>query len=379
MRTSRLSRLKATEFRSLADVDIPLGPLTVLAGTNGSGKTNVLNVLRFLAATVRFDLSGAVEKWGGLERVKRQGSRPAPQRVTIKLCGQLAERSNPEAAEEYALSFGADENGRLTRSESFRFRRSQKSPSWRIDVRGTRAETGPDTTGPLREKDIRLLAAFAASHTTGLSTLPLLSGGKGVKGIRALAGLLSSMRDLRPDINKARSPSQLVAGSSDSGSRLKNDARNLAAALHRLSSVYPEPFDSLLGEMRICLPGFDGIEFTEIGGPAPAVEAALRETGIRSPVSLSDASFGTVRLLVLLTALHEPDPPPLTLVETVDHGLSHSALGLLSERLRAASKQTQILATTYSPAVVNRLRSPELLICDRDPRNSASIIRSIIR
>ncbi len=37
----RLTRLRVKNFRSIADIDIPLSPLTVLVGPNGSGKSNV--------------------------------------------------------------------------------------------------------------------------------------------------------------------------------------------------------------------------------------------------------------------------------------------------------------------------------------------------
>lgn len=51
------------------------------------------------------------------------------------------------------------------------------------------------------------------------------------------------------------------------------------------------------------------------------VVAELHENGLRRPIELADASFGTVRMLALLTALHDPDPPALTVIEEVDHGL----------------------------------------------------------
>lgn len=67
-----ITRIRARNFRSLADIDVPLQPLTVLVGPNASGKTNVLNVLRFLATTVRFDLGAALQQWRGFEHVQRQ-------------------------------------------------------------------------------------------------------------------------------------------------------------------------------------------------------------------------------------------------------------------------------------------------------------------
>ncbi len=159
--------------------------------------------------------------------------------------------------------------------------------------------------------------------------------------------------------------------------RLADDAGNLASALHHLSATDEESFDGLLDAMRYCLPGLEGIEFMPVGGPGRAVAVALRERGLASPVDLADASFGTVRLLALLTALHEPDPPPFTAIEEVDHGLHPYALDVLVDRLRAASRLSQIMVTTHSPTFVNRLKPSELVVCGRDAETGASAIPSM--
>ena len=364
MEIPRLTRLAAANFRSLADVDIPLGMMTVLVGPNGSGKTNVLNVLRFLASTVRFDLSAAIGEWGGLERVKRRSESKAGRNVTIRISGQLTKHSSYGALDEYMLRFGSTPRGALTRSEEFTFKRT-KGRGRRITVSGRQVEIGPQGETANAEPDRRRLAT---AQTTGLSTLPRLADDEGGEGIRILAEFLSSIRVLEPDVQEARQPSRMTPG------RLADDAGNLASALYRLFTADRESFDSLLSDMRYCLPGLDTIEFVPVGGPGKAVAVVLCERGVASPVELADASFGTVRLLALLTALHEPDPPPLTAIEEVDHGLHPYALDVLVDRLRAASRWTQILVTTHSPTFVNRLKSSELVVCARDAETGDSLI-----
>ena len=45
-----LTRLKANGFKNLVDVDVRFGPFTCVAGVNGSGKSNLFDAIRFLAA-----------------------------------------------------------------------------------------------------------------------------------------------------------------------------------------------------------------------------------------------------------------------------------------------------------------------------------------
>lgn len=170
---------------------------------------------------------------------------------------------------------------------------------------------------------------------------------------------------------EARHPARIVH------SRLADDAGNLAAVLHNLSDAGPEAFESLVSDMRFCLPGLDSVRFVPVGGRGKAVPVELHEQGVRSPVDLQDASFGTVRMLALLTALHEPDPPPFTGIEEVDHGLHPWAIDILVDRLRAASHRSRILITTHAPTLVNRLKPSESIVCDRDPHTGASVIPCI--
>lgn len=212
---------------------------------------------------------------------------------------------------------------------------------------------------------------LADAQTTGLATLPKLSQEAGGEGIDDFARFVSSIRVLEPDVPAARAPNRLY------GSALADDASNLADALFRLREQDGQLFDDLQEAVRRCLPGLEAIDFMPIGTSARSVVVQLRERGLTRPVDLADASFGTVRLLALLVALHEPDPPPFTAIEEIDHGLHPYALDVVVDALRAASERTQLLVATHSPTLVNRLSPEELVVCDRDPSTGASVIPAI--
>ena len=227
--------------------------------------------------------------------------------------------------------------------------------------------SGEDVT--IIEGDKELLSRrLASTQTTGLATLPKFSDREGGLGIRSFTALLSSLRVIEPDVNAARLP----ARSFDAA--LAADASNLADALVRLHLQDPDAFDLLKHDLGRCLPGLHDILLVPVGGSAHTVSVQLVEHGLNRPIEFADASFGTVRLLALLTALHEPDPPLFTAIQEVDHGLHPYAQDILADRMRAASKRTQILAATHSPTLVNRLRPEEIIICDRNPTTGESLI-----
>lgn len=78
-------------------------------------------------------------------------------------------------------------------------------------------------------------------------------------------------------------------------------------------------------------------------------------------------------MLCLFALLHDPNPPVMTCIEEIDHGLHPHALELLAERLREASERTQLLVTTHAPVLVDQLEPEEIVICERDAKGASHI------
>ena len=62
-----LTTLAISNYRSALELVLPLGPLNVITGANGSGKSNLYRALRLLAATAQDDVIAALASEGGLE------------------------------------------------------------------------------------------------------------------------------------------------------------------------------------------------------------------------------------------------------------------------------------------------------------------------
>jgi predicted ATPase len=173
------------------------------------------------------------------------------------------------------------------------------------------------------------------------------------------------------NVEAARLPSHPHRGFVD----LSSSADNLAAFLHLLRADN-RLWEQLVEDARSVLPQLEGIDFARVGGAADQMTVYLRERGLRRPTPLADASYGSVRLLGLLALLYDPNPPALTCIEEIDHGLHPQALRLIVERLREASTRTQFIVATHSPALTDRLLPEEIVVCERDGEG-ASLIPAI--
>jgi predicted ATPase len=357
-----LLTLSAENFRSFRAIEVALNPLNVLVGPNEAGKSNFLDLIRFLADSVRMDLVPALETRGGFERVQFRGSPTGP--VKLQVTANVTQHSSVNAPDEYALTIqpGGARHVRtgevrqaLARTESFRFKRTS-GRGRRITIQGENVQlidtagsgTGEETT---REFGLR-------SDALGLATLPKLSAEEGGDEVARIAEMFATFRIFDLDVAAARRPSR-------PGPRvLRDDGANLAGFLRRLGED-EELFADYVADARAMIPGLRDLEFDTVGGSQEAVAVKLVETGLAGYTDLADASYGTIRILSLLALLYDPNPPLLTCVEEIDHGLHPHVFDRLVERMREASGRTQLLVVTHSPALVNRLRASELIVCER--------------
>lgn len=356
---SALRRLRITNFRSLRKVDVPLRPLNVLVGPNEAGKSNFLDVIQFLGDSARLDLSEALRLRGGIERVRFRGGAESggiSGAVSISVEANITKYSSENAPDEYDLRFFSrrirDRHTVLVRSEEFLFKRTAgrgrriKVSGDKVEFLELRGENQTQSTLPLR------------TDSLALSTLTRMPDSQGGDEIRKFANLFTTFRVFNVNVEQARLPSRVGHGSLDMS------ASNLAAALHALSE-HEQIWKDLLDDARTMIPGLETIEFERVGGAADVIAVRIRERGLKQATFLSEASFGSIRLLALLALLYDPDPPAITCIEEIDHGLHPHLFDLLVDRLREASSRTQLLVATHSPALVNRLHPEELLVTER--------------
>jgi predicted ATPase len=367
-----LRKLTVSNFKSLRNVEVALGPLNVLVGPNQSGKTNFLDVIQFLGDSVRDDLSPAIEERGGFDRVRFRGGRTPPTTVSIKVEANVTRHSSESAPDEYTLRFWLRRQARvqeqyLFRHEAFRFKR-YRGPGRRITIEGSDVKF--ITESPAGEQVERTLPLRRDS--LALSTLPRLDPEEGGSEVSRIAELFSTFRIFDVNVDKARGPSTMT-----DDAQLEPDASNLAGFLLHLINSRPDWFGQLQDDARRMIPGLKSIQLQIIGGAQEGVVVHLEEKGLQGTTPLGEASFGTIRILALLAMLYDPDPPALTCVEEIDHGLHPYVFDLLVDRLREASERTQLLIVTHSPALVNRLSASELIVCERDPDTGESLIPAI--
>ncbi|MFI8242397.1 AAA family ATPase [Streptomyces sp. NPDC085866] len=367
----RILGLTVRNFRTLTDTKLPLGPLTVMVGPNAAGKSNVLHALEFLGDVTRKGVEPALEERGGFEALAFRGGRNPVSKISFGVEGVWSDFASEEAPDSYELSISRrrlpeprHREHVLSRQERF-IQHPCAGTESSVELTGSAGVVhSPSVTDDSKAR-VKLGRMVSALHQT--QVLPLPEDSPSGKAVSEVRHHLARIRVFDPDVRAARKPSAVT----ESEWHLKGDASNLADFLLRLREN-GDTWELLEEDIRTAVPQIRKIHMSLVPGSGQ-VEVELEEESLRGRTRLADASWGTVRVLCMLAVIHDPEPPLLTCIEEIDHGLHPHVLSLLTLRLREASARGQFLVTTHSPVLVNALEPEELIVCERLPSGASRI------
>ncbi|MFE1873711.1 AAA family ATPase [Streptomyces sp. NPDC059496] len=377
----RILGLTVRNFRTLTETKLPLGPLTVMVGPNAAGKSNVLHALEFLGDVARHGIEPALDERGGFDVLAFRGGPKPVARIAIGIEGIWSAYASAESPDRYELRVlqrrlpEPRERKRVLFRQEWFIQHPWEGPPTSVALMSDQLTVNSRLEGDRADDpiDIERMASGLHQH------MPLPRNSPSAHSMGEISRHLEQIRVFDPDVRAAREPSPI----SDDGRHLENDASNLADFLKTLRDVRDKEKDgrrgiweALLDDVRTVIPQIQDIHLVDVPGKAGYISVELEETSLRGRTRLQDASFGTVRLLCLLAIFHDPNPPLLTCIEEIDHGIHPHALELLAGRLREASRRAQFLVTTHSPAFVDELKPEEFVVCERGP-DGASIIPAL--
>lgn len=396
----RLTRLRVKNFRSIADIDIPLSPLTVLVGPNGSGKSNVVDAIRFVRDVFARGLDQAVMDREGLGVIQRWGTEG--EGITIGVTVELAkldvadfrkkkkdDDDKPVLHIDYDFTVEELADKRVVGSERITIEDSK-----RLSIGQFFRKAGLFTIalGERKFEDEEFYTGHkVGQHSYGpkklfqrFGTLMMLTDerqadkvsdlGKASKKeaevtrsrlIMERIGLQLEAKLSKPlfyTLNPAdlRRPQRLLKETP-----FEEEGRNLAAVLRSLSHSDGPGWEGLRFALRQAVVGFDTLEVEAVGGYLAT--KLLYRTADNPPRTsyLGQESDGTIRMLGLLTALYQEPAQPFISIEEPEANIHPGALAVLASVLDEASLRSQVLVTTHSPDMLDHLPVESFLVVEK--------------
>lgn len=330
-----VERVTLRNYKSIPACELTLGPLAFLVGPNGSGKSNFLDAFNFVTDALRFSLDHAFRDRGGIGEVRRR-SRGHPNHFGIRLDIRLQDGRHGHyafsiaAREERAYAVKDEECILLSPSEL-------NAPNAFYRVKTGSVSKCSLNSPPAASKD-RL-------YLVNLSGFP---------EFRSVYDALSSMGfyNLNPGlIRELQTP--------DPGERLNSDGSNLASVFGRVASNYPQLAKRIEEYLSEVVPGITEVDSVSVG-PKESLEFRQEVAGSRHPWRFlaNSMSDGTLRALGILVALFQPGSENggsirLVGIEEPEIALHPAAAGILTDSLRDASQQKQVIVTSHSPDLLD--------------------------
>ncbi len=147
---------------------------------------------------------------------------------------------------------------------------------------------------------------------------------------------------------------------------LRPDAENLAAFLMMLYDEHKNTYEQIRDTVRLVTPFFNDFKFKL--KPSNGDEDLVLEWTQKNsdyPFHISQFSDGTLRFIALATALLQPNPPSTIIIDEPELGLHPFAIDILAELIEAASKHTQVIISTQSPALVDCFAAENIIVVNR--------------
>jgi predicted ATPase len=347
--------LAIANYRSLREVVLPLGQLTVITGANGSGKSNLYRALRLLSDT---SIGGAVPSlareggiklavWAGPETVVKatkegrqevQGG-PRKKPVSIKL-GFAADDFS------YSVEFGLPV---LSSSAFAHDPEIKREAIWYGDKWRASATLVDRKAGLVRVKDddghwssvIDTLAMYD-------SMLTEIADPTSCPEVLLLRDRIRSWRFYDSFRTDESAPARLA----HVGTRtpvLFHDGRDLAAALQTIIEIGDA--DALAQGVEDAFPGAQlWVEFED-----GRLQVAFKQYGLLRALSQAELSDGTLRYLLLMAALLTPRPPELMVLNEPETSLHPDLVPALARLILQARESSQVWVVTHSDLLTDLL------------------------
>lgn len=341
----RISALRIHHYRSLGDVSLRnLGPITILVGTNASGKSNIIDALRFLRDASTHSLDHALSSRGGLEIIRQYSPyRPYHISIRVEFLKDAADTEQP-GYYEMTLSSAGGGNYRVEREEGIWHEaiNDDDDPEKGSAIKQhfiSRTSDGKaiiDNEGQFEIRDDELCLGHYAAYDLRL--------------------ILTSPRFSAIYPNTLRSPAR-----PDTDRRLKETGENWASILKAMRHAPRgrQAFASILEMMKLVMPTLVDVRVKAVGGYlAPQFVVKDSPAGKEhtfDPLQLSD---GTLRIFGMLLALYQRPRSQVLALEEPEQTVNPAILAMLADAFKEVSHGTQLFITTHSPNLIDYF-SPE--------------------
>jgi predicted ATPase len=364
-----IKRVYAKNYRSLAEIDVNLNRLTVLVGPNSSGKSNFLDVLRFLSDALKKGLQSAIDdERQGIKTIRRWApSRPYDIEIEI------------EIEDKHKITIHKEE-------DRIEFREVPFKGKYRVEIKSAKAtELDGFATYQVRRERCEV-------EYLGKRSYYELVNGKFIQKPKSMEIEPSNIGLILPLIGFMRPYSyiyriltqmffynifpNIIRSPREPGSEypLDSQGRNIASVLRRMQREKSPWLDDIKEVLAKVVSDINDFQVVPVGGFLTLKFKHKSEDTKPHYFEATQESDGTLRILGILAALFQEPAPILLAIEEPEITVHPGVLGILADLIKEASeKRSQVLVTTHSPDLISKFGADDLRIVEWNYRDGTTI------
>ena len=390
-----IRRIRVSNYKSFGNLDVSLGNFNVLIGANASGKSNFIQILKFLRDIATDGLENAISLQGGIAYLRnmRIGS-SAPLALEVTTNQPVALPIAATMVDGSTLSVRVDES-----TYAFELRFKEKDPAfvvaadrWTVKARffvyeaderrdrftertlcegsitfdnvggEVKAHVDLPEDAPVKAAQVERILGFL--RAIKVPAKALLLEGTDFPFIRDLF-TDTSVCDFDPKLPQKAVPIRAKA-------ELEEDGSNLALAIKAIVQNKSRR-RKLSNLLRDLLPFVDHLDVETFADRSLLFK--VKETYFRKDfVPASLISDGTINIAALLIALYF-EKKSVTIIEEPDRSVHPYLISRLMGMMKDAARKKQIIVTTHNPQIVKHADLDSLLLVSRDDEGFSSICR----
>lgn len=325
-----IKKISIRGYKSIQRLDdFPLNNLNVLIGANGSGKSNFVSYFQLLKNMLAQHLQLSSKRQGGADRILSYGVKNTSQLSSLIVFESYRYQFDLESTVDFDNSF--------VFSREAVFNALEAEPLWQ---------------------------ELGSGHSEAKLSSILLEDSKMGEDLHHAIGRwrVYHFHDTSNTAGVKRSSATYDFA------YLRPDASNLASFLYHLKHNSNDHYAQICKSVRLAIPFFDDFVLTPQALPTGEEQIRLLWKQKDSDYALwpSQLSDGSIRLICLVTALLQPDPPSTIIIDEPELGLHPYAITLLGGLLRSAATRMQIIVSTQSVPLVNEFSVEDLVVVERE-------------
>ena len=377
-----ITSIAVTNFKSFRDMVFEPASFNVIIGSNASGKSNLIQVFKFLRDIAKYGLGNAVSLQGGAEYLRNTiigGSEDFSFRIVYLLDEEKQDIigvhdhnsvyfASKELVYEFSLHFTDTTAGyevvrdHLVVSGDFLSQSGDELQMIGCGTFGLSQADGeihylvrPPVGFVLKDED--LFPHFFQRQEIPVTRL-IANNPVTVPGVPPLEWIFRGIKvyDFDPRLLKMAAP---MAGKTE----LEKDGSNLAIVVKGITEN-PAKKSSFLNLMREMLPFVDDVAVEKLLDMSLFLK--LKEVfGSSKYIPASMISDGTINIAALIIALYFEERR-VTIIEEPEKNIHPALIAKLVSMLKDASLRKQIIVTTHNPEMVKHVSIDDIILISRD-------------